>query len=440
MQDAEPGQPLSPPTVPTPIASPPTLTEPLPPLPTRRIESLDVLRGIAVLGILPVNIVGMAWPEAWAYMPRELAGFSPLDAAAHALVDVFATFKFITLFSLMFGAGVLMMARRNEQRGDSVYAVHYRRMGALAVIGVGHGWLLWYGDVLFSYAVCGSIVVLMRKWSARALMSAAAVSFGIGVLMTGCCAGFMALFESVSPAEFAQAMSEEFSAEAADAEIAAYTASYTQQSRYRIATAIQLQTIMLVYWSLWWAGGLMLMGMAYYKTGLITGEAEPARYRRLAAITLPIGLALTLALVALQWADVLTPMAMFTWALVPFGLVALLMSTGYLSLVMLWVRSGRVRWLRHALACTGRTALTCYLMQSVIAGFIFYSHGLGLFGQVNRAAQLVIVLIIWIVQVIAATLWLRWFPQGPMEWLWRVATYWGPPRGITGLSSESQAA
>jgi len=420
-----PPSPSHPPTQPSP---PPTLTEPLPPLLHQRIEALDVLRGIAVLGILPVNIVSFAGPEAWMYAPMDVPVYSGLDRVMHAMIDVFFSFKFITLFSLLFGAGVLIQAQRNAARGGAVYAIHYRRMAALAVIGVAHAWLIWYGDILFTYAVCGCLVVLMRRWSPRALLTAAGVAFGVCVLSTATCGGFMLLFQRFSPGEYAQMMGQILSI---DAEVAAYTGGYVGQLTHRIPSALGIQFFMLPYWSLWWAGGLMLLGMAYCKLGWITAEAEPARYRRIALVTLPIGLLLTLLIVGGLWTDVVTPTAMFTWALVPMGVAALLMSTGYLALVMLWVRGERGRWLRHVLACVGRTALTCYLMQSVICGLVFYGHGLGLFAQLGRTAQLGVVACVWAVQLAAAPLWLRAFPQGPMEWLWRRVTYWGPPRGVT---------
>lgn len=402
-------------------ATPSTLTEELPPFPPKRFLALDVLRGIAVLGILPVNIGSFAGPDPWTYPPQTYAHYSTIDHVVEAGVDVLVSFKFMTLFSLMFGAGLLLMSERNEQRGRPVYVSYYRRMVGLAMLGLAHAWLIWYGDILFTYAVCGSLVFVMRKRSVRALLLTAGVLFGICLLLTSLCGLALLLFARFDPAGYEQAFA--FSRDAVQRDIAAYTGSYLQQMSVRISQAIRIESFMLFYWSLWWVSGLMLTGIAYYKLGWITGEAKPAAYRRIALATLPIALPLSVLLFALRWTGSLSTMGMMTWLMAPLGLAALVVSTGYLALIMLWVQRGTLPWLRHSLAAVGRTALTCYLTQSLICTFIFYGHGVGLYAQLGRTEQMGVVLAVWVVQLTVAPLWLRWFTQGPFEWVWRRFTY-----------------
>ena len=407
------------------------------PTPTQqRIVALDVLRGVAVLGILIVNITYFAGPMAWADAPRHYAELTPAGETVWMLVEVFATYKFVTLFSLMFGAGLWMMARRDEQRGRSVRACHYRRMVGLAVIGLAHGALIWYADILFTYAVLGSIVFLMRRWSARSLLIAASVAVGIGMLAWGSLGALMFLFRTADPAAYAQALGQVYTPEDIAREIAAYSGGYVGQFSNRLPVWAMMITALFLYWSLWMSGGLMLAGMAYYKLGLITGEAPAARYRLLAGLLLPLGLLVSGMLAYLHWAGSVTVLDRYTWMMAPASASALMISTGYLSLIMLWVRSGTLPWLRHALACAGRMALTLYLMQSVMCTFIFYGHGLGLFAQLDRVAQLGVVLAVWVVELLAAMLWLKWMRQGPFEWLWRAWTYLSLPPLRGGAGGE----
>jgi uncharacterized protein len=191
----------------------------------------------------------------------------------------------------------------------------------------------------------------------------------------------------------------------------------------RAPTAFEFQTLTFLFWGGWRAGGLMLLGMALHKWGILTAQRPARIYIRLAIIGCVVGFPLILDGVrrnfAAEWAFEFSLFIGFQFNY--WG--SLFVSMAYLSAVMLVVQSGILARARRTLAAVGRTALTNYLGQSLVATFIFYGHGLGLFGSVSRVQQVLIVVGIWAVQCVASVLWLRHFRYGPAEWLWRSLTY-----------------
>jgi uncharacterized protein len=194
---------------------------------------------------------------------------------------------------------------------------------------------------------------------------------------------------------------------------------------FRVPQTVEMQTYALLFWSFWRAGGLMLVGMALYKWGVLTAKRRPRFYAMLAVVGLVTGLSLAAYGVQQNFAH--------GWAMTfsRFGAgyqfnywASLLVSGGYIGLIMLWVQWGGLARLQAMLAAVGRMALSNYLLHTLIATTIFYGHGFGFFGSVGRGSQLLIVLAIWIVQLVWSPVWLHYFNFGPAEWLWRSLTYW----------------
>ncbi len=386
-----------------------------------RYETLDLLRGVAVLGILVMNIAAFSMPTAAYTNPKLWGGFTGADFWVWALTYTFASEKFLSLFSVLFGAGVYLMTTRLAGQEAPAGRLHFRRMGWLALFGLAHGYLLWFGDILFDYAICGVALYPFRSLPVRRLLLAAVLFFTVGSLV-GTAIG---LSVSRMPEEARREIAEDWSPPTwlLEDEVAAHRGAWFAQLEYRLPTTFMLQTTVLGMLVFWKATGLMLLGIALMKSGILTGEAATSTYRRLLGWGFGLGLPLVLAGVAGHLrTDFSFDYSMFLGSQ-PNYWGSVLLALAYLSgTVLLW-RAGRLGGLGRALGATGRMAFTNYLMQSVICTTLFYGQGFGLFGALSRWQQMVVVLVVWVFQLAVSPLWLRHFRFGPAEWLWRSLTY-----------------
>ena len=406
-----------------PAAAPPP-PDPAQPIQQReRIDSIDVLRGVAVLGILILNIQSFAMPGAaymnpWAYGSLEGGNYW-----VWWISQVFCDQKFMTIFSMLFGAGIYVMTSRAERRTGHSAALHYRRMAWLILFGVLHGYALWYGDILYFYGMCGLAVWPLRKWSPAALIPLGVALVAVASILSLVWGWTMPMWDphgmkmmsvwQPSPQEIAT-------------ELQAYRGSWFAQMDDRAEASWFSETMLFAMWGVWRAGGLMLVGIGLFKLGVFSAARSTGFYVVLALLGLTIGI--PLAIYGLHQNDLHHWDVMYSfflgsqwnyWA-------SLLVSIGYVSLVMLTCKVAALSMLTRPLAATGRMAFTNYLMQTIICTTIFYGHGLGLFGSVERTGQIAIVLGVWAFQLIVSTIWLRHFEFGPAEWLWRSLTYWRP--------------
>jgi uncharacterized protein len=390
------------------------------PLGQPRISSLDFLRGFALLGILVMNVQAFSMPIAAYFNPTAWGSLRGLNGAVWFLGHLFVDQKFMTLFSILFGAGIVLMTGKAEQRTGSSWRVHYRRMAWLALFGAVHAWLLWYGDILFTYAICAMVLFPFRRASARKLLVAGVAVFAVASLI-GVLFGILLPSLSPATADHARAGWDPTEAELAS-EVSAYRGTWGEQNHHRWEMAAYIETeILLTYWG-WKASGLMLMGMALFKSGVLSASRDASFYRHLSAWGFGLGLPLVLvgvaANVALDWdlrASYFTSQANY-WG-------SLGVALGYVGVLMLLVKRRRFLGAQERVGNVGRMAFTNYLLQTVLATSLFYGHGLGLFGSVSRTGQFAVVLAICTLQVLLSTWWLRRFSLGPLEWLWRTLTY-----------------
>ncbi len=402
-----------------------TQPTPAPIRPTERIVAIDVLRGFALLGILIMNIQGFSMPAAAYLNPTVYGDLSGANRWVWILSHVFADQKFMTIFSLLFGAGIVLMCAKLDARGQRAWAVHYRRTFWLLIFGLAHAYLLWSGDILVAYALCGFWVYWLRRLRPGWQMALGILVVSISALLmmgTGLTMQFI-------PPETLQELRADWqpTAETITREVDAYQGNWLAQMAARVPASVDFQTLGLLFWANWRAGGLMLMGMALYRWGVLTGGRSRSFYIGMAALGLAIGLPVVSGGVIQNFAH------NWTMEFSRFGLGAqanywgsLFVSAGYIGLLMLFARSRALPRLQDALAAVGRTALTNYLLQTILATAIFYGQGLGLFGSVERVGQIGIVAAIWVVQLVVSPLWLRYYRFGPFEWLWRSLTYWRP--------------
>lgn len=387
-----------------------------------RAVSLDVLRGVAVLGILAMNIRIFGQPQAAYFNPLAFGEYSGLNQAWFLLTNLLADQKFMTLFSIMFGAGMALMTERATQRGLPSTGLLARRNFWLLLIGLVHAYAIWYGDILVAYALCGFLVLFCRNWKPRTQLI-------VGMLLFAVPALFMFLMgASVDqwPDEAVAEMKGDWAPDALTIakELAVYRDGWLAQMEMRVPTAIEFQTFIFAMFAVWRVSGLMLLGMALYRWGYLTAERPAASYRKLVWAGLLIGLpVVTLGIVLNERAGWSYAEAFFIYSQYNYW-GSLLVSLAYLGGVMLWCQGSALPGLRARFEAAGRMAFTNYLAQSVICTLIFYGHGLGFFGSMSLWQMALLVFWIWAMQLWWSPLWLSRYRFGPMEWLWRSLTYW----------------
>jgi len=378
-----------------------------------RIVALDALRGAGILGILAVHIQLFAMPVAARANPTVYGSLTGTAGAVWLVTYALADGKFIAIFAMLFGAGIAMQAARREAVGLPAALPHYRRMTALLLIGLLHAYLLWYGDMLVTFALCGALVYQHRDMAAPRLIVAGIVFFSIAPLLSS-------VLVWLAPDALAQATAISApSGEAIAQELAAYRGGWLAQQSHRAPTAWEFQTLYFALRGVWQTSGLMLLGMGLWQNGVLTGQRSGRWYAALTAGGFALGVPLMLLAARRGFAHgwdlrdhMLVGVHFDYWGNVLVGL-------GWMGAILLAYRHGMVP---TAVVAVGRTALSNYLLATLLCTTVFYGHGLGLFGSVDRLGQLLVVVLVWAIQLIMSPWWLRRFAMGPLEWVLRWAT------------------
>jgi uncharacterized protein len=358
--------------------------------------------------------------------------------------------KMMTIFSMLFGAGLVLMDHRAAARGARIGWVYYRRVLWLLLIGLVHAYLIWGGDILVLYAECGLFLYLFRNKTPRTLilLGIAAMLILVPILL-GIAVGIdsmkatTARFEAQSKAgqtptsfdkwvhdlwkndlqkEFAPTPEQE--AKEWAKELTVHRGGYLGIVKDRAFDQLMEQTIGFLLGGGLFAASRMLLGMGLMKLGVFSASRSRRSYRWMAGLGYGIGLPLivcdAVALIDHRFSlEYELHGGIFYNA---FG--SLIVAMGHVGLLMLIVQSGALDWLTRRLAAVGRMALSNYLTHSIVCTTLFYGYGFGLFGTINRTGLAAIVLSIWIVQFVVSPIWLKSFRFGPAEWLWRSLTYW----------------
>jgi uncharacterized protein len=403
-----------------------------------RIGSLDILRGVAVLGIFVMNSRNFALPlrhfdnPAFPRPAGSAAGTA--DLWAWGLANTLFEDKMIAIFSILFGAGIVIAAARTARPA----LVHYRRMFWLMVIGLIHAFALWYGDILNTYAVCGALLYPFRR-----LQPALLIGVGVLVLTLSAWPRLAPRIEASlgrRPAATAPALpganpeplKDRLWREANATEEPAYRGSYLDLARWRAKLNIVWHWYGGIEFTIWRSAGYMLMGMGLVQFGVLSASRSSAVYR--AMIIGGYGAGLTMVAAgfwpqlarALGRAPELSPEARqilgtIAWTLRYLGTAGV--AIGHIGLVMLLCRAPLLGRILAPLAAVGRTALSNYLLQTVVAVIIFDGWALGHWARWNMSEIALLVLAVWAVQLVLSALWLRLFRYGPAEWAWRSLTY-----------------
>jgi uncharacterized protein len=394
----------------------------LTPVATRdRIETLDVLRGFALLGILAMNIRAMAAPFGAYMYPYALFDYAGASRAAYVFTAVVFDLKMMGLFSMLFGAGVLLYAAKPTETGRPPRRLWFRRMFWLLVIGLVHAYLIWQGDILVPYALCGILLLWwVRRMPSWRLMAGAIVFLAAGALLS---VGDGMTWDAMPEAE--RAVEAEIwmpTREQARQQVASMLGSYRTVVVHRARFAFMAETLYFLVFFFWRCGGMMLLGMALYKWGFLDGRRPTRGYWLAAATCIPVGLVLAwYGTVALERVRYTMPQRTIADLWNYAG--AVLASVGYAAALILLVKYGVLRTVRRSLAAVGQMAFSNYLLQSVITSVVFLGWGFGLAGRLDYAEQLWVVAAIWAGQLVVSPLWLARYRFGPAEWLWRSLTY-----------------
>ena len=377
-----------PPETPTPPAAPVTAAA--------RITSLDLIRGVAVLGILLMNAVSFKYGSV-PYWNISAGGMNNgLDWAVGIFGEIFVDQKFMGLFSLLFGAGIMLFIDRAAARNRHPVLLNLWRNGLLLLMGLLHS-LLWMGDVLVVYSLSALFLLALRKLPAQALISIGAVIF----LLTA-----------------ANGLLMQYIANAAAAPLAGlWTPTAIPLGQGEPVDNLLLLMTLLNYFLR--GLGLILMGAGLYRAGFMHGDRPARIYRLTALIGLGIGLPLAAAGIAFTALNGFSREVAFIGQ-IPNTVGTIPAALGYLSLIVLWNQGGD-NWLKGRLRAVGRMALTNYLTQTVL-GVLILTHLLS-DAAIGRSGVLVFILAVWALQLAWSAAWLNQFRFGPLEWLWRVATY-----------------
>ena len=428
-----------------------------------RINSLDTLRGFALLGILPANVLVFGMYLAAGNDPTVAGGATGVNLASWALFRILVEGKMRALFSMVFGASAILLTSRIEERSGSAAAadIYYRRNLWLLVFGLAHAFLLFWGDILYPYALCALILFPFRKLPAKKLLI-------IGSLFIAFKAGWSAVeaFRQIERQNLAAAAdAAEKAGQKPSEEQAAARKQLEAQRKLRKPSSEELEkdakqwrgkpwevisarAKFLAFWhnlayydpansDIW---SMMFIGMGLFKLGVFSAAKSYRFYIWLAVIGCLIGIPVNS---CIAWLVVKSNFDRVTFAVtnVAYDIARLPVALAYTALLMLIAKAGALRRLTGRLAAVGQMALSNYILHSVVCTFVFTGYGFGLYGRLERYQLYYVVAGCWALSLAASPLWLRHYQFGPLEWCWRSLTYWKrQPMRIRRPSAATTAA
>ncbi len=411
-----------------------------------RITALDITRGIALFGILLMNITGFGLGPAAYWNPSVAGGDTGLNLLVFEITSIFFEGTMRGLFSMLFGVGMVLLTDRliRKEAGIRVADIYFSRTVWLIVFGIIHAYLLlWWGEILYAYGVMGLLIFIFRNAKPVYLIIA-------GLLLLAIDSGksyldYSEMLDNRAKYEEFQALTEAEQENADEDLVAAkeewegvlkapekraenlekYTKD-TQKSYLGMVAAfapmnnnIQMH---LYDWGIYDILSIMIIGIALYRLRIITAEKSYLFYGLMMLIGYPVGILINYIEFNMAVDGSFLPLAM-SRAQITYPVGRLFILTGHIGLIMIFCKLNILNILKKGLAAVGRMALTNYVMHSVICMFIFYSFGFGLFGKLQRYELYYVVAGIWVFQIIASPIWLHYFRFGPLEWLWRSLTY-----------------
>ncbi|OZV68071.1 DUF418 domain-containing protein [Winogradskyella aurantia] len=406
-----------------------------------RINALDVIRGIALFGILLMNINGMGLPFSYSD-PSVLGHTEGPNYGVWFANEMFFEGTMRGLFTILFGAGVILLTTRliDKGAGISTADVYYRRIVWLLLFGLLNSWVfLWNGDILYAYALFGFFLFPFRNLPVKNLLIIAAVLIGLGMVWD--VSDYHKNKDLKKEAEQATALKEsgatlDKNAEQAVAkwdeakhkktseeiqeQIDGMHGNYFEVMQHKASEIQWMQTWFQYRYGAWDILSFMFLGMAFFKLRILHGERTVKFYAVLLLIGYIVGLSINYYEVRLITDSNFDALKIYE-ASQTYSVGRLFVTLGHIGLFMLFIKSGIIGFLQSGLAAVGRMALSNYLMHSIITSIVFI--GFGLYGQLERYELYYVVFSIWIFQLITSPIWLKYFQFGPFEWVWRSLTY-----------------
>lgn len=412
-----------------------------------RIRSIDITRGIAVLGIFTMNATDMAYPQE---LILDFHAADPTMGWNYWVAfnfEVLFSGKMRGLFTLLFGVSSVLIAERIIQKTDGLTATEYyfRRLLWLLVFGLVNAYIfLWWGDVLFKYALLGLLLFYFRSASNRSLSVAIVTCLAVLTIQPYMeyrdTANLEQEYIAVQAKQLAaqpltsedyefvdhwQAVLADMSPddESIEDEIQAKSGSYAGILRYNATYAVEEQTSIFYTEDVWDMLLFMFLGIMLLRMGFFEEQFSRIVHLSIAVYGIGIGLAVHTGLNIGVYANYSDPVASLYY-LIFYDLGRVPFVIGYASLVILVFHQETFKYIGDGMVAVGRMALSNYLMQSIIGAFVFYGFGLARFGEMSRLDLAAFILLVWIFQMLFSVLWMRVFNHGPVEWLWRSLTYW----------------
>lgn len=385
--------------------------------------TLDTVRGVAVLGILLLNIIAFSMPAPAYFNPAAYGGSEGIDLAAWFGNFVLFDGKMRGLFSFLFGASTLLVIERATAKGESAAKVHYARMIWLLVFGLIHLWAIWWGDILNHYALIGMIAFFFRNARVKTLLIVGCILLVIQFIVSAFIP-MVAAMAQLAPGkpgmgEALEGLKQGFG-QPSDAwlteDVALHRGSWWSIAVDRFSEAKWIPLVGLIQYG-WETLAYMLFGMAAYRNGMLTGQWERRRYIRWVAIGFGIGIPAYVALALWMMRSEFGLVEVTSATMVLTTPIRPLVIMGWAALIVLLMRPGG--FLTNRLAAAGRMAFTNYLGTSLICTTIFYGYGLGWYGELSRAEVYLVVLGVWALILLWSKPWLERFAYGPLEWVWR---------------------
>jgi uncharacterized protein len=408
-----------------------------------RIQSLDVMRGIVLFGILLMNINGMALAHAYGD-PTVSGGSTGWDLYTWITTNMLFEGTMRALFSLLFGAGMFILLDRLEKKGAGIKAadIYFRRLMWLLVFGLIHAYLiLWTGEILFSYALMGFFVYSFRNMAPKKLIIVAAILFSAGTVWNYAdYKSDVKFMDNVATAEqfkaegkaltdelkTAKVKWEDLQKERSPQAVAEYNANmkknYFGVVAFLAPINMHFEKYYFYRYDVWDILSMMLLGIAFFKLKLLSAVKSYRFYGLMMGVGYSIGLSVNYYEVQMI-IDNNFSLLSFSKSNITYDLGRVAVAMGHIGTIMLLCKLPVLALLKKALGAVGKMALTNYVMHSVFAMFLFTGAGFGLFGEFSRHELLYIVFSIWIFQLIVSPIWLKYHNFGPLEWLWRNLSY-----------------
>ena len=411
-----------------------------------RIQSMDIIRGISLCGILLMNIVGFGLFKAYDD-PTNSGGATGWNLDVWWINSMFFEGTMRGMFSMLFGAGILIFTGRavENQQGTLVTDLFFRRLIWLLVFGIIHSYLLlWDGEILYCYALVGMFAFSFRHLSPKHLIIGAACMLAFANLWdlkdyisekNKYAAAQTALQAKANGVTLTQEQAKDTATwdeivtekkatqEALQEEMKERSKGYWSIVMHKAHLNQIMQTFVMYRYFFLDALAMMLLGMAFFKLGIIKALRTNRFYLILLAAGYSIGLAVNDYEAHLIMSNNFSILA-FDQSYITYNLGRVAMTCGHIGLIMLFIKSGWLMFLQRAFAAVGQMAFTNYITQTLICNFIFLGCGLSMYGKLQRYELYYIVVGIWIFQLIVSPIWLRYFRFGPLEWVWRSLTYW----------------